>query len=324
MPMEKYPYQETVTDIFFESKMKRRTFLQQLAHGTAGCLFAAARSASAQRQDTETQNQLPYKIGIRQASLRNPKDLSKSMVANIDTFKVARDIPGISGVELQIASGRPNMRDLSVARRYKEGAHRWGMMIPSTAGVWSHTAWGPHSGLDLLDSIQATEILGARVMLVAFFRKNAPDMSDKQSYGPIVSLLKDVALHAQEAGVILGLENSLSPKDNKDLVDRIDHPSVKVYYDLDNMYYYGHGKEAVPGIQLLGLERIAAVHVKNNGRVLQDAWRINWASAFQAMTEIAYDGWLVFESRHKSHQECRKMTQQNIAFIKEHFRPPPG
>jgi len=279
---------------------------------------------AAQEQSTGRSSQLPYKIGIRQASLRNPKDSSKNMVANFDTFKVARDIPGITGIELQIASGRPNMRDLSVARSYKAEAHRWGLNIPSTAGVWSHPAWGPHSGLDLLDSIRATEILGARVMLVAFFGKNAPDMTDEKSYGPIVSVLREVAPRAEEAGVVMGLENSLSPKENMELVDRIDHPCVKVYYDLDNMYHYGHGKDAIAGIRLLGLERIAAVHVKNRGRVLQDRWRINWVEAFHALTEIGYDGWLVFESEHKSHQQCREMTQQNIAFIKEHFTPPSG
>lgn len=304
--------------------MKRRQFLQQLAYGSILYSCASTKGAAVPKQSTKLPRRLPYKIGIRQASLRNPEDPSKRMVGNIDTFKVARDIPGITGIELQVSGGQPNMRDLSVARKYKAEAHRWGMNIPSTAGVWTHAAWGAHSGLDLLNSIRATEILGARVMLVAFFRENAPDMTDKQSYGPLVSLLKEVAPHAQETGVVLGLENSLSPKDNMDLVDRIDHPCVKVYYDPDNMYHYGHGKDAIPGIEWLGLERIAAVHVKNNGRVLQDAWRIDWASAFQVLTEIGYDGWLVFESRHKSHQECKEMTQQNIAFIKEHFRPPLG
>lgn len=246
------------------------------------------------------------------------------MVGNFDTFKVARDIPDIIGVELQVIGGRPNMRDLSVACRYKAEAYRWGLDIPSTAGVWDHPVWGPLSKQDLLDSIRATEILGARVMLVAFFGKNAPNMADKQSYEPVVSILKDVAPRAQEAGIILGLENSLSPKDNKDLVDRIDHPAVKVYYDLDNMYQYGHGAEAVPGVELLGLERIAAVHAKNKGRVLKETWRIDWAAAFKALTEIRYDGWLVFETQHKSHQQCKEMTKQNIAFIKEHFRPPLG
>jgi len=265
---------------------------------------------------------LPYKIGIRQASLRNPEDPSKRMVGDIETFKVARDIPGITGVELQVVGGRPNMRDLDVARRYKAEAHRWAINVPSTAGVWDHAVWGPNSRLDLINSIRATKILGARVMLVAFFRKNAPDMTDKQSYGPVVSLLREVAPRAQEAGVILGLENSLSPKDNTDLIDRIDHPAVKVYYDPDNMYHYGHGEKAIPGIELLGPERIAAVHVKNNGHILQEKLRIDWTAAFQALTEIAYDGWLVFESKHESHKQCKEMTRQNIIFIKEHFRPP--
>lgn len=301
--------------------MERRTFLQQLACGTVGCLLGSAKMIAAQEQEPG-EPRLPYKIGIRQASLRNPADSAKGMVANFDTFKVARDIPGITGVELQVASGRPNMRDLSVARRYKAEAHRWGLDIPSTAGVWNHPAWGPNSGLDLLDSIRATGILGASVMLVAFFGKNAPNMTDKKSYEPVVTLLKEVAPHAEEAGVVMGLENSLSPKENMELVDRIDHSCVKVYYDLDNMFQYGHGNDAVAGIKLLGLDRIAAVHVKNKGRILQDNWRINWAGAFQALTEIGYDGWLVFESEHKSHQQCREMTQQNITFIKEHFVTP--
>ncbi len=304
--------------------MKRRQFLQQLAYGSIAYSCASSKGAAIQKQSTKLQGRLPCKIGIRQASLRNPQNASEGMIGNIDTLKVVRDIPDITGIELQIAGGRPNMRDLSVARKYKAETHRWGMNIPSTAGVWTHAIWGPNSGRDLLDSIGVTELLGARVMLVAFFRKNAPDMMDKQSYGPIVSLLRKVAPYAQEAGVVLGLENSLSPKDNRDLVDRIDHSCVKVYYDLDNMYHYGHGQDAAPGIELLGPARIAAVHVKNNGRILQDAWRIDWASAFQALTEISYDGWLVFESSHKSHRACKETTQQNIAFIKQHFRPPLG
>lgn len=302
--------------------MERRRFLQQAVCGTAGLLFASTREVRAKSQDAEQQRRLPYKIGIRQASLRNPKDPSKGMVGDFDTFRVARDIPDIIGVELQVTSGKPNMRDLSVACRYKAEAHRWGLDIPSTAGIWDHPVWGPQSPQDLLDSIRATEIVGARIMLVAFFGKNAPDMKDEKSYGPVVSILRDAAPRAQEVGIILGLENSLSPKENKELVDRIDHPAVKVYYDPDNMVQYGHGDDAVPGIELLGAERIAGFHAKNKGRVLQEPGRVDWAAAFKALTGINYDGWLVFETQHKSHQTCKEMTKQNIAFIKEHYRPP--
>lgn len=301
--------------------MQRRNFLKQISYGAAsmGIMGTSLHPPSTDRPDDY---RLPYKIGIRQASLRNPEEGSQNMVANFDTFKVARDIPGISGMELQVTNGSPNMRDLAVARRYKAEAHRWGLDIPTTAGVWSHSQWGPHTSLDLTRSIRASEIVGASIMLVAFFRDDAPDMSDEASYGPVVSILKEVAPIAEEAGIILGLENSLSPEENKMLVEMIDHPAVKVYYDLDNMYRYGHGDAAVPGIELLGNEWIAAVHVKNNGRIVQDHWRIDWAAALEALTDIDYDGWLIFESQHEDHDQCKEMTKQNIAFIKQYFHPP--
>lgn len=306
--------------------MKRRHFLQQISYGTAslGLMGVAGRAQSSDVEGDVEESRLPYKIGIRQASLRNPEDSAEGMIANFDTFKVARDIPGIIGVELQVTNGTPNMRDLSVARRYKAEAHRWGLEVPTTAGVWNHTPWGPLATLDLTRSIRASEIVGARIMLVAFFRDSAPDMTDEDSYEPVVTVLKEVAPRAQEAGIILGLENSLSPEENKMLVDMVDHPAVKVYYDLDNMYSYGYPDDAVPGIKLLGKDRIAAVHVKNNGRVLKENWRIDWGHAFDELSNINYDGWLILETDHESHDKCKEMTHKNIDFIKNKFRPPKG
>lgn len=267
---------------------------------------------------------LPYKIGIRQASLRNPSDPGKNMVANFDTFKVAHDIPGIIAVELQVASGNPNMLyDFDVARRYKAESNKWGLDVPSTAGVWSSKgAWNADAVDELIHAIRATEIVGASVMLIAFFGISAPDLSDVSFYDRVVKILKEVAPRAKDAGIILGLENSLSPADNKKLVDMVDAPNVRIYYDLENMYNFGHQNEAVSGLKLLGKERIAAVHVKNNGRLLSDNWRVDWVKALQELTDIQYEGWLTFETDHTSHNQCIKETEENLEFIKNHFQPP--
>ena len=100
--------------------MKRREFLQRAALGAAGSLLLSSNRVVAQKPDEKPQGRLlPYKIGMRQASLRNPQDPSKGMVGNIDTFKVVRDIPDITGVELQVTAGKPNLWDLSVACQYK-------------------------------------------------------------------------------------------------------------------------------------------------------------------------------------------------------------
>ena len=167
-------------------------------------------------------------------------------------------------------------------------------------------------------------MLGASVILVAFFRDNAPDMTREESYGPVVNLLQQTADQAADAGVVMGLENSLSPADNKKLVDLVDHPAVRVYYDLYNMANYGHGAEAVPGVKLLGRERICMVHVKNADMLIEEPGLINWAAAFKALNEIGYDGWYIYESKHDSPADCVKDTLRNNAYLKSQIRMPSG
>jgi L-ribulose-5-phosphate 3-epimerase len=146
----------------------------------------------------------------------------------------------------------------------------------------------------------------------------------EESYGPIVDLLRRVAGRAADAGLVLGLENSLSPSDNKKLVDHVDHPAVGVYYDLHNMAYYGHGDQAIPGIRLLGKQRICMVHVKNGTQLLEEPGPVDWAAALHAFNEIRYDGWYIYESSHDSTADCIEDTSKNNLFLQKHVRMPLG
>jgi L-ribulose-5-phosphate 3-epimerase len=247
------------------------------------------------------------------------------MVGSFDVFRMARRIPGLLGVELQVASGKPNLWDWDAVRRYKREANRWGLMIPSLAGVWDRGVSimrSPAAGINLTQAIRAAEALGSSVLLIAFFRNNAPDMADESSYGPVVQVLQRAAPFAADAGVTLGLENSLSPSDNKKLLDLVDRPSVKVYYDPHNMVHYGHAAEAIPGIKLLGKDRICQIHVKNGKRLIEEPGLVDWPSAFQALNEIRYEGWYVFESDHTDHAQVIEATVKNIAFLRSHCQMP--
>jgi len=280
-------------------------------------MAAGQAGAGTERQPAPVQRQrLPLKVGIRAATMQ--------MVGELDVIKVAASIPGIMGVELQTTAGEYNLRDWDSVLRYKREAYRWAMHIPSIAGVWD-PGINIRSELaidNLLKSIRAAELLGASVVLVAFFRQDAPDMSRDESYGPIVALLRRAAMHASDAGVTLGLENSLSPADNKTLVDLIDHPAVRIYYDVWNMAYYGHQAEAIPGIKLLGKERICMVHVKNGRRLLEEPGPIDWAEAFRQFNAIGYDGWYIYETTHDDLADCIADTQRNNAFLRRHVRMP--
>lgn len=301
-------------------KVSRRGFAQVIAlsivAGNAAIVSTEGASFQLQQGNKDKQH-IPLKIGHRAASMK--------MVGDLEVFKVARQIAGLTGVELQIAQGEPNLRDWDTVRQYKKEADRWGVQIPSLAGVWDKGVsilTSPSAGLNLVDSIRAAELLGSSVILVAFFRDNAPDMSSEASFGPVVKLLQDIAPYASDAGVTLGLENSLSPADNRKLVDLVDHRNVKVYYDLHNMAHYGHGAEAIPGIQLLGKARICQVHVKNQDMLLEDEGLVDWMPAIQAFNEIEYEGWFVFESQHPDRSHLLEKTKQNIEFLQLHCRMP--
>lgn len=256
----------------------------------------------------------PLKIGHRQASMiKEPGP---------GVFEIAGRIPGISGVELQVHFRGTTLWDRDTLLACKRGAERAGLRIPSLAGIWAGGAslvdTGPGED-NVRKAIKAADGLGAKVILAAAFKANCPNMDQEQSYGPVVTMLQKVAQEATDAGVTLGLETSLSPADDKELIDLVSRPSVKVYYDADNVERYGHTGQSVPGYKVLGKARIAQVHLKNENRLLEESGRVDWVAALSALKQTGYDGWFFFETSHSGPEQCVNATKKNIQFIKRHF-----
>jgi len=292
------PASELFISVRFDTlaSVHRRRFLQSVGSPLLAPCFAAAP---------------PVKIGHREASMR--------MVGDPRVFEVVRMIPGLNGVELQIVSGKHNLLSRQTLIRYKSEAHRWGIHIPSLAGPFPPgvSVRSTDAGAHLTKAIECAAFLGASVVLVPFFRDNCPDMSKSEEYSPVVAMLREVAPRAAGSGVTLGLENSLNPAGNAQLCDLVAHPGVRIYFDLDNGEFYGHHGQIVPGIRLLGKERICQVHIKNEDRLIENEGRIPWRKALAELAAIGYDGWYVLESRHSSQQQCIDATTHNIRFIRQ-------
>jgi sugar phosphate isomerase/epimerase len=259
----------------------------------------------------QAQQQLPCPIGHRQANMTKK--------AGPEVFDIAKRIPGVTGVELQVQFQKTTLWDRETALSYKRGAEKAGMLIPSLAGVWAEGASlvqpGPAEET-IRKSIQAAELLKSKIILVAAFNKNCPQMDSEASYGPVVTMLQKIAGAASNAGVTIGLETSLSPADDAKLVDLVARPSVKVYYDADNVERFGHKDASVPGYAVLGLKRIGQIHVKNEGNLLEEPGRVNWSAAIAEIKKLGYKGWLVFESSHRDAEQCVEATTKNIAFMR--------
>jgi L-ribulose-5-phosphate 3-epimerase len=298
-----------------EAELSRRGFLQACAVALAAATARPLPGLGAAPAPTPDR-QVPLKLGIRAASMK--------MAGDSSVIQTAAGIPGIRGVELQVTAGGRNLRAWEVVRQYKRDSDRWDIRIPSLAGIWDKgvNISSPNAGESLQPTIRAAEMLGSGVILVAFFNQNAPDMNREESYSPVVGNLRKAAAAAGDAGVVLGLENSLSPADNCKLVDLVDHSAVRVYYDLHNMATYGHGAEAVPGVKLLGQDRICAVHVKNGNKLIEQPGPIDWPAAFAAFNAIGYDGWFTYETEHKSLPACLADTARNNTFLGQHIRMP--
>lgn len=293
------------------SRLTRRSVLGAVV---AGALQAG--SATADTQDASPQARIPLKIAHRASNMQ--------MIGDFDICRVARSIPGLTGVELLVAPGTPNLRDLDVVKRYKREADRWGIMLPSLAGVWDKGVGirSPEARGNLTQAIRAGEILGVRNVLIAAYNEDCPDIHKPSSYGPAVELIQAAARLAADAGIVLGMETSANPADSIRFIDLVDHPSVKIYYDVFNCVEYGYPKEAIPGIKLIGKERICQVHVKNQSRLIEEGGPLDWAAAFEAFNEIGYDGWYTFETQHRGRPQMLEQTARNIQFLQKHCRMP--
>jgi sugar phosphate isomerase/epimerase len=281
--------------------MNRRQFV-------VGSLAAAA-GAAARRGWAEPL----LKFGHRQANME--------VAPGPAVFDLAKQIHGLNGVELQVFFKGTTLWDKENLLSYKSAAERTGLDIPSIAGIWPPGAGLPQPTAEehIRKSIQAAEALKARTILIACFDQNCPKMNDEKSYGPVVTLLQKVAGQARDAGVVLGMETSNSPAEDRKLIDLVDRPSVRVYYDLFNVEHYQHTNEAVPGIALLR-DRIRQVHMKNEDKLLEQPGPVNWAAAVKGLAAIGYGGWFVFETAHHSQQEVVEATGKNIRFVQEQFK----
>ena len=82
-------------------------------------------------------------------------------------------------------------------------------------------------------AVEVAEAMGANVILMAFFGKG--DLKDDpKGTDEVVRRLKKVAPKAEDAGVALAIESWLSADDHLALIERVDSPAIKVYYDVAN------------------------------------------------------------------------------------------
>lgn len=251
---------------------------------------------------------------------------------------------GIAGIQVSVGT-RPDfipLRQKNVQQKYIELGKKHQITFHSIAagGILNDIplATEPQSAVYVIDAVEAAAALGAKNILMAFFgngdlmltdangkliEKKINGFStfalDSKKISRVVEVLRQIVPRAEDAGVVLGLENTLSAAQNLEIIDQIGSPMVQVYYDLGNSTHYGYD---VPGeIRLLGNDRLCEVHIKDWKRAVYnlESGEVNMTAAAKALAEIGYNKWYCLETSGRDGKFIED-TRDNVAFVKKTFQ----
>jgi len=163
----------------------------------------------------------------------------------------------------------------------------------------------------VLDSIRLTKALDTKVLLLPFFGPWALKTRAEMDYTG--DRLRELAPEAEKAGVILGLEDTISAEDNVRIMDRSQAPNVKVYYDVGNSTVAGF--DVVKEIRWLGKDRICQFHLKDNPHYLGEG-KIQFAPIMRAIRDIGFSGFANLETDVRP-ENLDAGLRRNLAYIRQ-------
>ena len=164
----------------------------------------------------------------------------------------------------------------------------------------------------VLDSIRLTQALQTRVLLLPFFGKWALETAGEKNF--TADALRELAPEAEKAGVILGLENTISAEDNVRIMERARSRSVLVYYDVGNSIHAGF--DVVKEIRWLGKDRICQIHLKDNPAYLGEG-SLPFPAIVQAIRDIGFAGYCNLETDVHPGASVESDMARNLAFIRK-------
>ena len=166
----------------------------------------------------------------------------------------------------------------------------------------------------VMDSIRLTNALRTDVLLLPMFGKWAVETVAERDF--VGDALRDIAPEAENAGVLLGLEDTISAEDNVRIMDRARSKNVRVYYDVGNSAR--NGFDIVKEIRWLGSARICQIHLKDNPHYMGEG-AINFTEVANAIRDIGFTGFANLETDTLPGSTVEADMRRNLAFIRREF-----
>jgi L-ribulose-5-phosphate 3-epimerase len=162
------------------------------------------------------------------------------------------------------------------------------------------------------DSIRLTKALHTQVLLLPFFGRWAIQTPEERNH--VGDVLRDLAPEAGKAGVLLGLENTISAEDNVRIMERSRSNNVQVYYDVGNST--NNHFDVVKEIRWLGKARICQIHLKDNPHYLGEG-TIPFPAVMRAIRDIGFNGYANLETDTQKGSTVEADMRRNLAYIRK-------
>jgi L-ribulose-5-phosphate 3-epimerase len=257
----------------------RRSFMRLgAATAISAALSGRGLFAFAQKQGVK------FKVGVTDWNLRQ--------TAKVESVALAKRL-GFDGVQISIGR-QMQLQEPALQQAFLAESRRLQFPIASLCLDILHVNGlksDPLGQRRVAESIPIAQAMGVKVILLPFFGNWALKTTEEMDY--VGNALREIAPEAEKAGVILGLEDTISARDNVRIMERTKSPAVLAYYDVGNSTL--NGFDIIEEIRWLGRERICEVHLKDNPNFLGKG-KIDFPAVVAALADIGYDKWAQLET----------------------------
>jgi len=248
----------------------------------------------------------------------------------LGAFQLTKEI-GADGVEVDMGGlgNRPTFDNKllidSVRQQFLDKAKELNLEIPSIAmtGYYAQSFCQREQFLQSIqDCITTMKLMNVKVAFLPLGIQcdlvKKPELRDS-----VVRRLKVAGKMANEAGVIIGIETALDAKGEKKLLEEVNSPAIKSYFNFSNALK--NGRDLEKELKTLGKKYIVQIHcTDDDGVLLRDNTRLDMKKVKKTLDKMGWSGWLVIERSRDAREpsNVKKNFGSNTAFVKSIFQNP--
>jgi sugar phosphate isomerase/epimerase len=245
---------------------------------------------------------------------------------------------GLSGIELDLGDYERNfpLSNRLIQDAYLEAGQEWGVSYPAIAvntlcsyGMTNpqNTEKGNIARLALRKGVEAAERMNIPILQLPSFFDG--EIKDEDGLKETINCLKFACSYAMDRGVTVATENVLSVDDDKRLIEEVGYSNLRVYFDLQNHYYF-KGYE-IPKVLRDLYPYICEVHAKDGKKgdlsgALLGQGDVDFFGSVEVLKELGYEGWVHLENYYdrpplnKGDEDPFDLLKKDVETLKEAFK----